>query len=83
MQIASVALVVVGAGTALLAGGALPHNQDEEALLAAPLAEAVVGTESIRALRDDSVRHGEIAVLPGTGSDPIGEAKPALPAIPA
>jgi len=83
VQVASVALIVVGAGTALLSGGAFPHDQDEEALLGAPLAEAVVGTESLRALREDSVRHGEIAVLPETGSDPIGESKPALPAIPA
>jgi hypothetical protein len=83
VQVASVVFVVVGVGAALSPGGSLLSDQAEEALLAAPLAEAVVGTESIRALRGDSVRHGEIAVLPETGSDPIGEAKPALPAIPA
>lgn len=83
VQVASIVLVVVGVGTAVQSHGTLYSDEAEEALLGAPLEDAVVGNESIRALRQDAVRSGEISVLPQTDSDPIGEAKPALPAIPA
>jgi len=82
VQVASFALVAVGVGGVVLSGGPVVAPSGEEALLASPLAEAVVATESIRELRDDALRQGEIAVLPGTSSDPIGEAKPALPPAP-
>jgi len=82
VQAASFALVAVGVGGVVLSGGPVVAPSGEEALLASPLAEAVVATESIRELRGDALRQGEIAVLPGTSSDPIGEAKPALPVAP-
>jgi len=83
VQAASIALVAVGVGSVVLPGGPIVDRTGEESLLASSLMDTVVANESIRELRDDAMRHGEIAVLPELGSDSIGEAKPALPAVPA
>jgi predicted anti-sigma-YlaC factor YlaD len=82
IQAASIALVAVGVGSVVLPGGRIVDRGSEEALLTAQLAEEVVSDDSLRTFRDDAVRRGSIAVLPENSSDPIGEAKVALPAIP-
>ncbi len=81
VQAASIALVAVGVGSVVLSGGPVIDHTGEEALLAASLSDELA-TDSLRALRGDAVRNGDIPVLPGSGSDPLGEAKPVLPAVP-
>jgi predicted anti-sigma-YlaC factor YlaD len=82
VQAASIALVTIGVGTIVLPGDLGPNNRGDEGLLAGPLVEEQVAADSIRDLRAESLRHGDLAVLPEAGPESLGEAKPALPAIP-
>ena len=79
-QIASVASVVVAAGTIALVHE-LPTGASESAVVASQAGSSALGDESIRSLRRDALVEGKLQILPVSNTAPAGPVKPALPVV--
>lgn len=77
-QIASVASVVVAAGTIALAHER-PGGSADTSVVAPQGINPVLGDESIRSLRREALTEGELQILPVSSTTPAEPVKPALP----
>ena len=77
-QIASVASVVVVAGTIALAHER-PVGFAESSLIGVQSIDSVLADESIQSLRRGALVRGDLQILPESSTSPAGPLKPALP----